>query len=148
VENVKIIPVLAALAIFSIAITQVNALDVIWSPEHPEPGDKIMVNLSPESGVSNVTIQVCVGDICRLPQPMEKVSENYIYYTYSFYVNETADVHLNFTTDYINGSSTWDDTTSFRVEKSGNDSPGFGSVIAVSAAAVAILLMRKKKTKN
>ena len=141
------ITVLAVLAILSLAATQVSALNVTWSPENPEPGDKITVALSPESGVSNVTIQVCVGDICRLPQPMEKVGGDY---TYDFYVNETADVHLNFTIDYSNGSTIWDDTTSFRVEKAaaGNGSPGFGSVLAVFAAAAAVLLVRRKRTKN
>jgi len=140
----KIITVLAALAILSLAATQVSALDVTWSPEHPEPGDKITVHLSPGSGVSNVTIQVCVGDICRLPQQMEKVGGDY---TYDFYVNETAGVHLNFTIAYSNGTSIWDDSTYFKVEKSGGGStPGFVSVIAISAAVVA-LLMRKKRTK-
>ncbi|HHH77656.1 MAG TPA: hypothetical protein ENL18_00375 [Thermoplasmatales archaeon] len=141
----KTITILAAIAILSLAVTQASAFDVTWSPEHPAPGDKITVNLSPGSNVSNVTIQVCVGDICRLPQPMEKAGDEY---TYSFYVSETADVHLNFTIKYTNGSSTWDDTTRFKVEKSGNGSPGFGSVIAVSAAAAAVLLVRKKRTKN
>jgi len=141
----KIITVLAAFVILSLAVTQVSALDVIWSPEHPEPGDKITVHFSPGSDVSKVMIQVCIGDICHLPKPMDKVGEDY---TYSFYVNETAEVHLNFTIKYSNGGSTWDDTTRFKVEKSDNSSPGFGSVIVVSAAAAAVLLMRKKRTKN
>lgn len=113
----KITPIMAILTVAIFAASQVNALSVSVnpdiSPEYPEPGEKITVSVPAESNVSNITIQVCVGDICRLPQPMEKVGDEYIY---SFYVNETADVHLNFTIAYSNGTSIWDDSTYFKVE--------------------------------
>ena len=141
-EKMKIMTIITIMAVAVFATSQVNALSVSINPEHPEPGDKITVSLPAESNVSGVTIQVCVGDICRLPEPMEKVGDEYIY---SFYVNETADVHLNFTIAYSNGTSIWDDSTHFKVEKSGGGStPGFASVIAVSATAGAFLIMKRR----
>ncbi len=143
----KIITSLTVLAILFLAIAQANAFNVTWSPETPEPGDKITVNLNAGENVSGVAIQVCIGDVCLIPKPMERVGEEYIH---SFYVDETAEIHLNFTMEYADGNNTWDDSTYFKVEKTndGRGTPGFEFVIAVSAAAAALLLARIKRTKN
>jgi len=140
----KKIMIMTIIAVAVLAAGQVGAISPTITPQHPEPGDKITVSVPAESNVSNITIQVCIGDICRLPEPMEKMGNEY---TYSFYVNETADVHLNFTIHYSDGTSAWDDSTSFRVEKASNgNTPGFASAIALSAAVIA-LLIRRKQTK-
>ena len=142
----KIFSIITALLVVSLIVVQANALSPSITPEHPAPGDKITVTLPAESNISSITIQVCVGDICRLPEPMEKVGDEY---TRSFYVNETAEVHLNFTINYADGNSTWDDSTHFKVEKAGKSStPGFEFAVAVSAAAAAMLLFARKRTKS
>ncbi|MEA2054247.1 MAG: hypothetical protein U9O96_03905 [Candidatus Thermoplasmatota archaeon] len=142
----KILPIFVLLIFASLAITQANALNVTWTPEHPEPGDKITVYLKADENVSKVILQVCIGDICRLPEQMEKDNGNYVY---SFYVNETADVHLNFTVEYTDNTSTWDNSTSFAVEKAGrNSTPGFASIasiIAISVAMTAVFLRKRTK---
>jgi len=123
---------------------------VTWTPEHPEPGDRITVYAAPEGNVTSMVLQVCVDTddnyICRIPKDMEKTDD---LFSLSFYINETADIHLNFTLTYGDGSQVYDNTTSFRVEPSegGNGMPGF-ALAGVLAAGAGALMARRRRTKG
>ncbi|HDS59989.1 MAG TPA: LPXTG cell wall anchor domain-containing protein [Thermoplasmatales archaeon] len=127
--------------------------EVTWTPEQPEPGDRITVYATPEGNVTSMVLQVCVDTddnyICRIPQAMEKTDD---LFSLSFYINETAHVHLNFSLTYGDGSQVYDNTTSFRVEPSeggngGDGMPGF-ALAGVLAAGAGALMARRRRTKG
>lgn len=125
--------------------------EVTWTPQQPEPGDQITIYATPDTNVTSMVLQVCVETsdnyVCRIPEEMEKVDHTF---SLSFYVNDTAQVHLNFTLIYDDGSQAYDNTTSFRVEPSGGGEggglPGF-AVAGVLAAGAGVLLTRRRRTK-
>jgi len=131
---------IAFLLFISFTLTQ-QGIVVTVTPDNPEPGEKVTVYAEAGDNVSGITIQVCYGDICLQPSPMEKVGDKY---KYSFYVNETTKVDLHFKI-IENDMIRWDNSTSFKVEKKGNGTPGFMAVATICAIAT-VFLLRKRIT--
>ncbi len=124
----------------SSAITPDTPLSITVTPEHPEPGDKITVYAEGGRNISDIIIQICYGDICLPLKSMKKVEEGK--YKYSFYVNKTTEVSLHL--KIMEGESfTWDNSTSFKVEKKGNGTPGFMAVATICAVAAVLFIRRR-----
>lgn len=130
---------IAFLLFTSFVLIQQGSITVTVTPDHPEPGEKITVYAEGEENISDIIIQICYGDICLQPTPMEKVEEGK--YRYSFYVNETTKVDLHFKI-IENGNVTWDNSTYFKIEKKGNGIPGFMAVVTI--CAIAVLFLKKR----
>ena len=127
--------------------------EVTWTPDEPEPNDHITVTVSTEdANVSGIVLQICIETednyVCRIPDQMIQLNNQY---TQSFYINETAEVHLNLTIQYEDGSEVYDNSTSFQVKTvsdNGNgDTPGFGYLITMVAAGFIALLVRRHQAK-
>ena len=127
--------------------------EVTWTPDEPEPNDHITVTVSTEeANVSGIVVQICIETednyVCRIPDQMIKLNNRY---TQSFYINETAEVHLNLTIHYEDGSEVYDNSTSFQVKTASDDgngsTPGFGYLITMVAAGFIALLVRRHQAK-
>lgn len=113
------------------------------TPEHPEPGDEIIVTAEIEGNISNVILQVCYESgtdyVCLLPKEMKKIGN--ATYQHSFKINKEAEVTLHFKI-IENGTIRWDNSTTFKVEKKGNGTPGFMAVTTI--CTIAILLLKRR----
>lgn len=149
------------LLVFCLAFTSMAAAfprpflkpEVTWTPDQPEPNDYITVTVSTEeTNVSGIVLQVCVKTednyVCRIPDQMVKLNN---LYTHSFYINDTAEVHLNLTLQYEDGSEMYDNSTSLQVTTASDDgngnTPGFGYLMAMVAAGLIAVLVRRRQAK-
>jgi PGF-CTERM protein len=143
---------LAFSAVVSAAPRAYSQLEVTWAPNQPEPGERITVTVSSEeTNVSGIHLQVCVKTkdnyVCRIPEQMQELNGDYVH---SFYINDTAEVFLNFTIRYLDGFKAYDNSSSFDVKTAAGDNggtPGFGFVLAVTAAGLAAVFARKQRKK-
>jgi hypothetical protein len=119
-----------------------SQMEVTWAPFEPTPGDQITVTVgTQETNISGIVMQVCVKTednyVCRIPQQMPEINGDFVY---SFYINETAEVHLNLTVQYEDGFDVYDNSTSFKVgpvDEGNGGTPGFGFLMAVMAVGLA-----------